>query len=90
VPIDQVITSEQVGAYKPDHAHFNAFLSRSNPDAASWTHVGCSYRHDIEPCSDLGGVGIMVNRDDRPGPIDRARLVLSDLRDLPHVVTDAR
>jgi 2-haloacid dehalogenase len=90
VLIDLVITSEQVGAYKPDHAHFNAFLSRANPDAAGWTHVGCSYWHDIEPCTDLGGVGIMVNRDGEPGPIDRASLVVSDLRDLPHVLTNAR
>jgi 2-haloacid dehalogenase len=89
-PIDLVITAEQVRSYKPAAGHFDAMQQRSGVETRRWVHVGCSYYHDIDPCTRRGVVGIMVNREAQPGPFDRATAVLDDLRRLPQVVADLR
>lgn len=42
VPIDAVVTAEDVGAYKPAHRHFIRFEQAHRPDRARWVHVAQS------------------------------------------------
>jgi len=61
VPMDEVVTAEQVRSYKPQHAHFQEFRRRVQPDA--WVHAANSWEHDIVPASELGLPRIWVDRD---------------------------
>jgi 2-haloacid dehalogenase len=61
VPIDEVVTAEQVRSYKPDHGHFEEFRRRVDPDA--WVHAANSWEHDIVPAAELGLPRIWVDRD---------------------------
>jgi 2-haloacid dehalogenase len=90
VPIDIVVTAQQVRAYKPQDAHFAEFRRRAQPAPQGWTHVGCSYWHDIEPCARLGVPGVLVNRDRVSGSFDLAVSVIPDLRTLKETLTHAR
>jgi 2-haloacid dehalogenase len=62
VPFDAVVTAEDVGAYKPDHAHFRRFATSFAPTDGTWVHVAQSWFHDIEPARALGLPTIWVNR----------------------------
>lgn len=88
-PIDVVITSQEVGSYKPAPGHFDAMQRRAGA-IENWMHVGCSYFHDVEPCTRRDVVGIMINRDGRPGPFDRAAAVLNDVGSLPQAIARLR
>jgi 2-haloacid dehalogenase len=61
VPMDEVVTAEQVRSYKPDHAHFEEFRRRVQPDA--WVHAANSWEHDVVPAAELGLPRIWVDRD---------------------------
>jgi 2-haloacid dehalogenase len=60
-PMDEVVTAEQVRSYKPDHAHFEEFRRRTQPDA--WVHAANSWEHDVVPAAELGLPRIWVDRD---------------------------
>ncbi len=62
VPFDAVVTAEDVGAYKPDLAHFRRFQTTFGKGAAAWIHVAQSYFHDIRPASELGIPRVWINR----------------------------
>jgi 2-haloacid dehalogenase len=63
VPIDEVVTAEEVGNYKPDLAHFTAFEARTGVDRADWVHAAVSYTHDMVPARALGLRRIWVDRE---------------------------
>lgn len=60
VPFEAVVTAEDVGAYKPAEAHFEAFRNSYEPE--SWVHVAQSYFHDMVPAHRLGLPRIWINR----------------------------
>lgn len=62
VPFDQVITAQQVGAYKPSFRNFEVALQRIGLPKESILHVAESAHHDIAPANALGIHSVWVNR----------------------------
>lgn len=83
VALDLVITAEQVGAYKPDLAHFERFRERARPADGRWVHVAVSWFHDIEPASRLGIPRIWVDRERTGHDPSLASAVLPSFDRLP-------
>ncbi|MET7332977.1 HAD-IA family hydrolase [Nonomuraea sp. NPDC005650] len=88
VPFDAVLTSEDVGAYKPADAHFETF--RRSYEPARWVHVAQSYFHDMVPAHRLGIPRVWINRQGEP-PADEKIIQqrLPDLGGLLSVVENA-
>lgn len=82
VRVDAVVTSEDVGSYKPNHNHFTRFAESFDATKQNWVHVAQSYFHDITPAHELGLPTVWVNR--RAGLDDPslAHAVIPDLSDL--------
>ena len=76
VPMDEVVTAEQVRSYKPDHRHFEEFRHRAEPDA--WVHAANSWVHDVVPAAELGLPRIWVDRDDSGHDASRANVRIPD------------
>jgi 2-haloacid dehalogenase len=87
VPIDATITAEDVGAYKPSTAHFEAFRDRFGVAPGDWVHVAESHYHDVVPAHRLGVPAIWINRNAEDGDASLAAAVLPDLTSLPAAVT---
>ncbi len=86
VAFDAVVTAEDVGAYKPNPAHFNLFRSTFGASADAWVHVAQSYFHDIEPARALGIRRIWVNRQGERDDPAAADAVIGGLAELPQAV----
>lgn len=76
VPIDEVVTAEQVRSYKPQHGHFDEFRRRVQPDA--WVHAANSWEHDVVPAAELGLPRIWVDRDSSGHDASRASVRIED------------
>lgn len=59
-----IVTAEDVRAYKPARAHFDA--ARTHTDGSRWLHVAQSWFHDIMPARQLGIPSVWVNRKAEP------------------------
>src|SRR3954454_3398298 len=70
VPIDAVVTAEDVGSYKPGLAHFERALEVVGAPAEQILHVAFGFKYDIGPAQKLGFRSAWVNRrgEPRPGP----------------------
>src|SRR3954447_11763926 len=70
VPIDDVVTAEDVGSYKPGFAHFERALEVVGAPAEQILHVAFGFKYDIGPAQQLGFRSAWVNRrgEPRPGP----------------------
>jgi 2-haloacid dehalogenase len=86
VALDMVVTAEQVGSYKPDLGHFEAFRERSGVQPGNWVHVACSWVHDIFPAARLGIPRVWVDRDRSGHPAAVADEVLPHMSGLPAAV----
>ncbi len=62
VDFDAVVTSRQVGSYKPDLRNFHAAQERMGAEKERWLHVAESLYHDITPANTLGIATVWVNR----------------------------
>jgi 2-haloacid dehalogenase len=62
VPIDVIVTAEDVGAYKPEHAHFERFFEVTTADKAHHVHVAASLFHDVAPAIELGLKTVWISR----------------------------
>ena len=62
VPFDLIVTADDVGAYKPDQAHFQRFFEVAAADKEHHAHVGASRFHDIAPAKELGLRSVWINR----------------------------
>jgi 2-haloacid dehalogenase len=62
VPFDAVVTAEDVGAYKPDRAHFTRFAQIAEPAPGAWVHVAQGWFHDIGVARSLDLPTVWVNR----------------------------
>jgi 2-haloacid dehalogenase len=82
VPFDDVVTAEDVRAYKPSLKHFGYFHDRHHVTDENWIHIARSYFHDIVPASQLGIQRVWINRAGETAPAPLATIVLPDLRDL--------
>ncbi|WP_431923408.1 HAD-IA family hydrolase [Nonomuraea jabiensis] len=88
VAFDAVLTSEDVGAYKPADAHFETFRRSYEPER--WVHVAQSYFHDMVPAHRLGIPRVWINRQgERPADEKIIQLMLPDLGGLLSVVENA-
>lgn len=68
VAFDEVITAQQVGAYKPSEVNFQFALDRLRIDREQVVHVAQSLYHDHAPAKALGWTTAWVNRPSRlPG-----------------------
>jgi 2-haloacid dehalogenase len=87
VPIDLVVTAEDVGSYKPAHGHWDRFFELTTADREHHVHVGASLFHDVAPARELGLKIIWINRlgeEPEPEP-DRE---LPDLSGLPDALDE--
>jgi 2-haloacid dehalogenase len=85
VPIDAVVTAQDVGSYKPAHGHFLRFRETYRPDVQ--VHVAQSWFHDVVPANRLGIPAIWINRLSEDDDPSIASAVLPDLRELPAAVS---
>jgi 2-haloalkanoic acid dehalogenase type II len=69
-PIDDVVTAEDVGSYKPSLPHFERALEVVGAPAGQILHVAFGFKYDIGPAQELGFASAWVNRraEPRPGP----------------------
>ena len=82
VPIDVVITAEDVGVYKPAHDHFTRFREPFGAGSERWIHVAQSHFHDIVPAHELGIPSVWINRRGQTVDASIAGAVLPDLTGL--------
>jgi 2-haloacid dehalogenase len=68
VPFEDVITAEDVGAYKPSLAGFEQLLERLGEDPGDIVHVAFGFKYDIGPAKQLGMGSAWVNRHQEPLP----------------------
>jgi 2-haloacid dehalogenase len=62
VPIDVIVTAEDVSSYKPAHAHWERFFEQTTADRARHVHVAASLFHDIAPGRELDLATVWINR----------------------------
>jgi 2-haloalkanoic acid dehalogenase type II len=60
VTFDLIVTAQQVGSYKPAHAHFTE--ARQRLADKRWLHAAQSYFHDVIPARALGIPIAWINR----------------------------
>ena len=68
IPFDDVLTAEDVGAYKPSLTGFEQLLERLGDDPADVLHVAFGFKYDIGPAKKLGMGSAWVNRHQEPLP----------------------
>jgi 2-haloacid dehalogenase len=90
VRFDEVITAEEVRAYKPSLNHFHRFREKHQVADKNWIHVARSYFHDIVPASQLGIQSVWVNRSGETPPKPLATVELPDLRNLTPTLQQLR
>lgn len=62
--LDFVVTSEEVGADKPDSSIFQAALQRAGVNASKTIHVGAQYKLDVVGARGVGIPPILIDRYD--------------------------
>lgn len=84
VPVDEVVTAEQAGAYKPSLKIFRYAHARLGLEPSDIVHVAQGQRLDIAACRELGLRAVWINRYGEPGvPANRPYEELRDLTGLP-------
>lgn len=88
VPFELAIVASEIGSYKPDRGHWDAFFGRTGADPSLHVHVGASLYHDIRPSAELGLRSIWINRlDEHADDVATAR-ELSDLSRLAETLDE--
>lgn len=83
IPFAELITAEDVRAYKPAPAHFNEAKKRLGGRAEGQLHVAASPFHDLEPAQAAGIATAWVNRSGDKLPEGLSpRIVVKDLIEL--------
>ncbi|WP_033290177.1 HAD family hydrolase [Amycolatopsis jejuensis] len=85
VPVDLLVTSADVGSYKPAAGHFTTFAQRSDVEPGRWVHVACSWFHDVEPAIRHGAPAVYVEREPEGRDTHSAAAVIEDLTPLPDI-----
>ena len=61
-PVDLIVTADDVGAYKPEQAHFERFFELTTAERERHVHVGASRFHDVAPARELGLKTVWISR----------------------------
>jgi len=87
VPIDLVITAEDVSSYKPAPRHFEEFVRVTNGSRTQWVHAAVNLEYDLAPTSAMGATTVWINRERETGR-DTSFLhrELPDMKELPDVL----
>jgi len=92
VEFDEVITSEQVGTYKPDLSPFETAFTRLGVPPNRLLHVAQSVYHDVNPAGRMGISCVWVQRYgtrfDPPTPQTDPVLTVPDLATLADALLD--
>ena len=87
VPFELTVVAEDVGSYKPAHAHWQRFREETGADADGHIHVAASLFHDIGAANELGIRSVWINRlGEQPGPTPTREL--PDLSALPDTLDE--
>lgn len=87
VKFDDIITAQQVGAYKPSHKGFLLARERLGLPVSDIWHAGFGFKYDIVPASQLGYTTVWVNRQGEARPVDvRETFLVGDMRTLVYLV----
>lgn len=70
VEFDEIITAEQVGAYKPSHKGFHLALERLALDKSEVLHAGFGFKYDMVPATELGIKTCWINRYGEVRPVN--------------------
>ncbi len=62
VPLEMVVTSQQVQSYKPSHRNFEEAIKRARVGKHEMLHAACSLYHDIEPTNALRLRNVWIDR----------------------------
>jgi 2-haloalkanoic acid dehalogenase type II len=83
IPFAELVTAEDVRAYKPAPAHFHEAKRRLGSRAEGWLHVSASSFHDLEPAHALGIACAYVQRTAaKPAETAAPKFVVKDLAEL--------
>ena len=87
VKFDDIITAQQVGAYKPSHKGFILARERLGLPVSDIWHAGFGFKYDIVPATQQGYTTVWVNRqgEARPTGVHETFLV-GDMRTLVYLV----
>ncbi|MBY4128146.1 HAD-IA family hydrolase [Rhodococcus fascians] len=88
VEIDEIVTSSDIGSYKPAAPHFETFRARTGADDTTWIHVACSVFHDVEAAHNVGIRSIYINRENTDYPTELVAAAMLDLAQLPEVADE--
>ena len=87
VKFDDIITAQQVGAYKPSHKGFILARERLGLPVSDIWHAGFGFRYDIVPATELGYTTVWVNRQGEARPVDvKETFLVGDMRTLVYLV----
>jgi 2-haloacid dehalogenase len=87
VPFDLAIVAEELGSYKPGHAHWERFFEDTTADKDHYVHVAASLFHDIAPARELGLKSVWINRLGEQADPEPDR-ELTDLSGLPDTLDE--
>jgi 2-haloacid dehalogenase len=85
-----LVTSEEVGSYKPALGHFEAFEKRSGVSRDRWVHAAVSWFHDMRPARDLDIRRVWVDREDTGQDPSICSAHIRDMASLPTVLRSFR
>jgi 2-haloalkanoic acid dehalogenase type II len=86
--VDDYVTAEDVGSYKPSLGHWKRFFELHKTSKETTLHVAQSIYHDIIPSSELGISTAWINRYSEVKPLEtRPSYVFGDLRSLLRLLT---
>ena len=86
VPLDMLVTSQEVGSYKPSLGHFDAFAKRSGVQRDRWVHAAVSWYHDMRPAQMLGIRRVWVDRERTGQDAAICTAHIHDMASLPGVL----
>jgi 2-haloacid dehalogenase len=87
VKVDDIITAQHVGAYKPSHKGFILARERLGLPVSDIWHAGFGFKYDIVPATELGYTTVWVNRQGEARPVDvKETFLVGDMRTLVYVI----
>ena len=86
VPLDKIITAQQVRSYKPGLPHFERFEAETGVARERWVHAAVSWWHDIQPARTLGLRRVWVDRERSGHDASAATVRIENLAALPGVL----
>lgn len=83
IPFAELVTAEDVRAYKPAHEHFLEARRRLGSLSDGQLHAAASVFHDLTPAAELGLQAAWINRAQEQAPAEISpRLMVGNLQEL--------